>query len=39
MRSKELRPHGTMFISTMIVDEPDLKPYQKKEREFYRRIA
>jgi hypothetical protein len=39
MRAKELKPHGMMFISTMVVNEPELKPYQKQEREFYRRIA
>lgn len=27
MRSKELKPHGVMFISTMVVNEPELKPY------------
>ena len=39
MRAKELRPHGVMFISSMVVDEPELKAYQKREREFYGRIA
>lgn len=39
MRALELKPNGMLFISTMIVNEPELKPYQKSEREFYGRIA
>ena len=27
MRSKELKRHGVLFISTMVVNEPELKPY------------
>ena len=40
MRSKELRPHGQLFVSVMIMNEEhDLKEYQKKELEFYGKIA
>jgi hypothetical protein len=39
MRAKELKPHGIIFVSCMVTNEPDLKPYQKKNVEFYRRIA
>jgi len=40
MRTRELRPHGQLFVSVMIMNEGfDLKPYQKKELEFYGKIA
>jgi hypothetical protein len=40
MRTKELRTHGQLFVSVMIMNEDhDLKEYQKKELEFYGKIA
>lgn len=39
MRARELRPHGQLFVSVMTMNEPELKPYQKKELLFYSEIA
>ena len=39
MRANELRPNGLMFVSVMVMNEPEPKPYQKKLIEFYGRIA
>lgn len=39
MRIRELKPHGQLFISTMIINEPEMKPYQIKEKIFYEGIA
>ncbi len=38
-RSCELRKHGVLFVSVIVNNEPDLKPYQLKELKFYEGIA
>ena len=34
-RTKELRPQGTLFVSVIVNNEPELRPYQLKKIEFY----
>lgn len=38
-RVKELRPQGTLFVSVIVNNEPELRPYQLKKIEFYETIA
>lgn len=37
-REKELKPHGQLFISSIIFDDPPL-PYQIREHQFFKEVA
>ena len=39
MRSLELKPHGVLFVSVLVNNEPDLRPFQVKELRLYSGIA
>jgi hypothetical protein len=39
MRSLELKPHGLLFVSVLVNNEPELKAFQAKELSLYSAIA